>query len=72
MRRLGLAKTAEQRFLFYWSIAALFFCLLAGWLPLPCPLARLPSCPLDSAAHSLSARLSDPDDVIFHIPAFGA
>ncbi|WP_179086885.1 hypothetical protein [Paenibacillus odorifer] len=58
-----MAKTAEQRFLFYWSIAALFFCLLAGWLP---------SCPLDSAAHSLSARLSDPDDVIFHIPAFGA
>ncbi|WP_178944231.1 hypothetical protein [Paenibacillus odorifer] len=41
-----MAKTAEQRFLFYWSIAALFFCLLAGWLPLPCPLARLPSCPL--------------------------
>ncbi|WP_143764961.1 hypothetical protein [Paenibacillus odorifer] len=45
MRRLGLAKTAEQRFLFYWSIAALFFCLLAGWLVAlalsACPHARL-------------------------------
>ncbi|MEK4454990.1 MULTISPECIES: hypothetical protein [Paenibacillus] len=63
-----MAKTAEQRFLFYWSIAALFFCLLAGWLDV----LALSACPLDSAAHSLSARLSDPDDVIFHIPAFGA
>jgi len=76
MRRLGLTKAAEQRFLLYWSIAALLFCLLAGWLVAlalsACPHALMPSCPLDSAVHSLSVRLSDPDDVIFHFPAFGA